>query len=86
MNWKKLCVIASLSLTLMGAKSGCNSAPVKLYILDVDEERLVRDREGQDFIPFSDPRLRCFDGEFGRECQYLCLDADDLDAILPPEL
>ena len=75
-----------LFILITGAKAGCATPPAPLYVLDVDEKRLIIDRDEGDFIPFSDPRLRCLDGEFGRECRYICTDADDLVLFLQPGL
>ena len=74
-----LIVVGSL---LLGAKCK-DPGDIRVYSLDVDN-KLLRHEEHP--ISFSDDRMRCVDTPEGRECRYICIEADDLEEILPPSL
>lgn len=67
------------SVLLISAASCSTPGAVRIYSLDVDNAKM---RHHESSISFDDNRLRCVDTEFGRECRYLCIDADDLEEIL----
>lgn len=77
----KIFLIALASLTL-GTKCK-DPGDIRVYSLDVDNS-LMRHEEHP--IAFGDDRLRCTDTPDGRECRYICIDANDLEEILPPGL
>lgn len=76
----KLSTILLIGLVSMGVKCK-DSGDIRHYSLDVDN-RVLRSEEAP--IYFDDPRLRCLDLPDGRECRFICIEADDLEEILPP--
>ena len=74
---EKLKLLSLLSIILIGS---CKTpGDIRVYSLDVDND-IMRHEEHP--IMFDDERMRCLDTEFGRECRYLCVDADDLEDII----
>ena len=73
-------MILLIGLVSIGAKCK-DSGDIRHYSLDVDN-RVLRNEEVP--IHFDDPRLRCLDLPDGRECRFICIEADDLEEILPP--